>query len=205
MDGTLLDRHFDDHFWEEFVPRHYAVRHHLDAGRVAGAPQGALPGRGGDAELVRRRLLVGRAGARHHGPEDPGRAPGGHPPGGDRVPRPGAPLRPADLPGHQRPWPDAAASRWTGPCWRGTSTPWSPPTTSARRRRRPLFWERLQRQIGFDPDRTLLAEDTVRILETAEVYGIRWLVHVARPSSSLPSSFSDRYPSIETFAEILPD
>src|SRR5512139_3837607 len=24
MDGTLLDRHFDDHFWLEHVPRSYA-------------------------------------------------------------------------------------------------------------------------------------------------------------------------------------
>ncbi|MGD8353860.1 MAG: HAD hydrolase-like protein, partial [Pseudomonadota bacterium] len=24
MDGTLLDKHFDDHFWEEYVPARYA-------------------------------------------------------------------------------------------------------------------------------------------------------------------------------------
>ena len=24
MDGTLLDKHFDDHFWEEYVPSQYA-------------------------------------------------------------------------------------------------------------------------------------------------------------------------------------
>jgi putative hydrolase of the HAD superfamily len=27
MDGTLLDRHYDDHFWLEHVPRRYAARH----------------------------------------------------------------------------------------------------------------------------------------------------------------------------------
>src|SRR5512145_625617 len=29
MDGTLLDRHFDDHFWLEHVPETYAAKHAL--------------------------------------------------------------------------------------------------------------------------------------------------------------------------------
>lgn len=29
MDGTLLDLNFDNHFWQEFVPRRYAERHGL--------------------------------------------------------------------------------------------------------------------------------------------------------------------------------
>src|SRR5512137_520992 len=30
MDGTLLDRHFDDHFWLEHVPRRYAEKNGID-------------------------------------------------------------------------------------------------------------------------------------------------------------------------------
>lgn len=30
MDGTLLDLHFDNHFWHEHVPRRFAARHGLD-------------------------------------------------------------------------------------------------------------------------------------------------------------------------------
>jgi len=30
MDGTLLDLHFDNHFWREHVPLRYAERHNLD-------------------------------------------------------------------------------------------------------------------------------------------------------------------------------
>ncbi len=30
MDGTLLDLHFDNHFWREHVPMRYAERHRLD-------------------------------------------------------------------------------------------------------------------------------------------------------------------------------
>ena len=29
MDGTLLDRHFDDHFWLEHVPKRYSADHNL--------------------------------------------------------------------------------------------------------------------------------------------------------------------------------
>ena len=29
MDGTLLDKHFDDYFWEEFIPEQYAVKHNF--------------------------------------------------------------------------------------------------------------------------------------------------------------------------------
>jgi putative hydrolase of the HAD superfamily len=28
MDGTLLDRHFDDHFWMEHVPGTYSLKRH---------------------------------------------------------------------------------------------------------------------------------------------------------------------------------
>jgi len=30
MDGTLLDLHFDNHFWQEVLPRHYARGRGLD-------------------------------------------------------------------------------------------------------------------------------------------------------------------------------
>ena len=29
MDGTLLDKYFDDHFWEEYVPKIFAETHHF--------------------------------------------------------------------------------------------------------------------------------------------------------------------------------
>ena len=29
MDGTLLDKHFDDYFWEQYVPEHYSLLHDI--------------------------------------------------------------------------------------------------------------------------------------------------------------------------------
>ena len=34
MDGTLLDRHFDDHFWLEHVPKRYAVLRNIPLGEA---------------------------------------------------------------------------------------------------------------------------------------------------------------------------
>src|SRR5512135_2005999 len=34
MDGTLLDKYFDDYFWEHLVPEKYAEKHGLFFGRA---------------------------------------------------------------------------------------------------------------------------------------------------------------------------
>ncbi len=34
MDGTLLDRYFDDYFWEHLVPEKYAEKHNITFGRA---------------------------------------------------------------------------------------------------------------------------------------------------------------------------
>ena len=69
----------------------------------------------------------------------------------------------------------------------------------------PGFWEELRRKVTFDPERTLLGEDTEAVLVSARDYGIRYLVFVANFSSAKPSRESDSFFSIETFAEIMPD
>jgi len=40
MDGTLLDLHFDNHFWQEHVPLRYAERHNMD---IAAAKSVLIP------------------------------------------------------------------------------------------------------------------------------------------------------------------
>ena len=67
-----------------------------------------------------------------------------------------------------------------------------------------LFWRRLREKNSFDPSRTLLADDTVAVLETAERFGIRFLVQVARFSSARPPATAGRFFSIERFHEIIP-
>jgi 5'-nucleotidase len=67
----------------------------------------------------------------------------------------------------------------------------------------PIFWTKLEKMLDFDKERTLLAEDTARILHSARQYGMAQLIFVARPSSRKPVSYSPDYPSITYFNELI--
>ena len=67
----------------------------------------------------------------------------------------------------------------------------------------PEFWPRLQQLLAHDNERTLFADDTEQVLHRAAEFGIRHLVHIAKPSSRLPIQFSARYPSIVNFQELM--
>ncbi|RPH41223.1 MAG: haloacid dehalogenase [Desulfobulbaceae bacterium] len=67
----------------------------------------------------------------------------------------------------------------------------------------PIFWKKLEQMLGFDKERTLLAEDTAKVLHSARLYGMAQLIFVARPSSQKPVSYSPDYPSITYFNELI--
>ncbi len=69
----------------------------------------------------------------------------------------------------------------------------------------PLFWQRLGDRLPYDPRCTLLADDTEAVLDSAARHGIAYLIHVARPSSTIPVKHSTKYQSIVYFKELLPD
>jgi HAD superfamily hydrolase (TIGR01509 family) len=65
------------------------------------------------------------------------------------------------------------------------------------------FWKALDDKIGFDGNRTLLAEDSEANLKSAEEAGIRHLIFVARPSTRDPIRPSSSFPSIVYFNELV--
>lgn len=67
----------------------------------------------------------------------------------------------------------------------------------------PVFWEKLEHNLGFDRTRTLLADDTAKVLRAAQSHGLKHLVFIAKPSSTIPVRFSDEFPSIVYFNELL--
>ena len=67
----------------------------------------------------------------------------------------------------------------------------------------PEFWEKLEAHLGYNKNRTLLADDTAKVLHSANQYGMGFLVFVARPSSRIPVKFSPDYPSITYFNELI--
>ncbi len=68
----------------------------------------------------------------------------------------------------------------------------------------PEFWNRLERMLQFDKTRTLLADDTEKVLHSANDYGMGFLLSIARPSTRLPVTYSENYPSVAFFNELLP-
>ena len=68
----------------------------------------------------------------------------------------------------------------------------------------PAFWGRLQQEIPYDPERTMLGEDSETNLETARLFGIGYLIHVGRFSSTTPPAVSRRFRTINYFNELVP-
>lgn len=66
------------------------------------------------------------------------------------------------------------------------------------------FWGKLRERVPYDPARTLLGEDSEANLRTAARYGIRHLVFVSRSSSALPPSPSADFFSIHYFSQLIP-
>lgn len=67
----------------------------------------------------------------------------------------------------------------------------------------PEFWEKAQDRLKFDKEKTLLVDDTEDVLETAKNYGIRYIVHKARPSSKRKPKISDKFLYISDFDELI--
>lgn len=61
------------------------------------------------------------------------------------------------------------------------------------------FWSELNRHTPFNPERTLLIDDNEDVLESAERYGIKHLFSIAQPDSSRPRSTASRFHMIDRF------
>jgi len=65
------------------------------------------------------------------------------------------------------------------------------------------FWDRLEVLLGFNKQRTLLADDNENVLRAAQSYGMEVLIFVARPSSRADILYSEKFPSIVYFKELI--
>jgi putative hydrolase of the HAD superfamily len=67
----------------------------------------------------------------------------------------------------------------------------------------PIFWEKLEKMLNIDRNKCLLADDNELVLESAEKYGIKQLIFVAKSSSKKPVAYSKKFPSIIFFKELM--
>jgi FMN phosphatase YigB (HAD superfamily) len=66
------------------------------------------------------------------------------------------------------------------------------------------FWQALQRFLPYSPERTMLGEDSETNLCTAAAYAIRYLVYVGRFSSKAVPQTSQQFATIQYFNQLIP-
>jgi 5'-nucleotidase len=65
------------------------------------------------------------------------------------------------------------------------------------------FWEILQERLGFDPGHALLVDDNADALAAAKHFGIKYPYFKAKSSSRLDAEAHPDFPSIESFHELM--
>jgi len=68
----------------------------------------------------------------------------------------------------------------------------------------PACWQALQARLGFNPARTLFVDDSQRVLDAAARFGIRHRLGIEQPDSQGPRQTLTGVPSVNGFAELLP-
>ena len=65
------------------------------------------------------------------------------------------------------------------------------------------YWPECERLLGFDPARSLYVDDDEPCLVAAELHGLAHIYHSSKSSSRLPAQPSRRFRSIENLAELI--
>jgi len=66
------------------------------------------------------------------------------------------------------------------------------------------FWEKMQRAEPFEKAAALLVDDSLPVLRAARAYGIAQLLAVRQPDSKQPEKLTGEFPAILSFREVMP-
>jgi len=203
MDGTLLDLHFDNHFWQHHLPLRFAERHGLDPAASTQAlherfarEQHRLRWYCTDhwsAELGLDVIALKRE-VEHLIAERPWAS--------AFLRALGAGNRPRILITNAHRDSLGLKLRLTG-IGAGLDRLISSHDYGAPKED-PAFWERLAQQVRFDPERTLFIDDSEPVLQAARDYGIGHLLCIRQPDSKRPPREDLAFPALDCFSELLP-
>jgi len=65
------------------------------------------------------------------------------------------------------------------------------------------FWQSLQQHEPFVSARTLLIDDSIPVLQSAARYGIKHLLEILQPDTKIPAKIAHEFPAIHQFHEIM--
>lgn len=66
------------------------------------------------------------------------------------------------------------------------------------------LWQQLEQRLKFDKKRTLFVDDSLTILKSAQTFGIGHLLAVANPDSKKPVNTINQFPAITDYRDLLP-
>jgi putative hydrolase of the HAD superfamily len=68
-----------------------------------------------------------------------------------------------------------------------------------------VLWQQLQKRLGFDPASTLFVDDSLNILQAAQDFGIKHLLAVSNPDSKQEAREINEFPAVQDFRYLLDD
>ena len=66
------------------------------------------------------------------------------------------------------------------------------------------FWKGAKAAVGFDQERSLFVDDNEEVLLSAQAFGIKYLLFKTHASSRIARVDSERFPSVKDFGELIP-
>jgi HAD superfamily hydrolase (TIGR01509 family) len=202
MDGTLLDKHFDDYFWETLVPEEYALRQGLslaDSRNLVFAlykkEEGTLNWT--DIDFWSRELDLDipalKEGIRHLIEV--------HPDGEEFLQFLRAQGKKVALVTNAHYKTLSLKMNHTGLLGYFDQVISSFDLGTPKEDH--FFWQILQERLGFAPWSTLLVDDNAEALAAARQFGIKYCFFKAKSSSQQGPEAHPDFPSIETFHELM--
>lgn len=202
MDGTLLDKYFDDFFWEHLVPEKYAEKHNITFGRAKEellskykAHEGTLNWT--DIDFWSRELNIDIPALKeqikhlievHPHVEDFLKTLKRHKKKVYMVTN--AHYKVLDIKLKK-----TEIGKYFDKCI--TSFEMGYPKEMIE------FWQKAEKILGFDKENTLFIDDTVEILKTARSFGIKYTLLKTRANSKKPDTPAGVFPVLENFSELV--
>ncbi len=202
MDGTLLDKHFDDYFWETLVPQEYARRQGMPLAQARDLvfaryrrEEGTLNWT--DIDFWSRELDLDipalKEGIRHLIEV--------HPDAEDFLKFLGARGKKVALVTNAHYKTLSLKMNHVGLL--GYFDEVISSFDLGTPKEDPHFWRILRERLGFDPGRALLVDDNAEALAAARQFGLKYPFFKAKSSSQQGPEAHPDFPSIESFRELM--
>jgi len=202
MDGTLLDRYFDDYFWEHLVPEKYAEKHRVTFGKAKKelskkykAHEGTLNWT--DIDFWSRELeldiMALKEQIRHLIEIHP------HVETFLKTVKAGRIKTFIVTNAHYKVLDMKLKKTDLGKYLTGAITSFE----IGFPKEKIEFWKRAEQQLHFSKEKTILVDDTLEVLKTARKFGIKYLIYKARANSKLKPLPSSEFRTILDFSELM--